>query len=671
MIISNPTNTVLESSLNAQGTTKCTIQASGKVFQLLSKNLYSNPIKSVVREISSNALDSHKNAGRADVPFDITLPDNFNSSFVVTDHGTGMSHVEMQKIYSEYLNSTKNLTNDNIGGFGLGSKSPLAYTDSFSMICAKDNIQNTYVVFFDETGATSFNLVQSTSVDSTLFKYGSGVSVVIPVQPKDFNAFKEAVLYYCSYFEVKPNVNSNVDWFKIEDVLTVKGKSLKVNSSGYSNVLGITFVQGNIAYKTTECVNTKQLPGLQNNFVVYVPIGTLDVSLSRENLEVNQKNTSVIANTKKEIEDHISNYIAHTLQEISTEPGFIPLNTYKKFMSSSRFFVDAKHPLMDSTDFFKYFTITRYSKYGKPWLYRPTDKVTYFDLYSRYLESTTVFNVPSEKIPYKSNRLNNYKKNNGFNLVEPNSNFYLDFPGVDPKQYFIEHYFVSNELTELKDLPFDKIKRNQVSVKNSPKTYSVILSDDFNETSFDDPYLHQKMTVKEIKQKQTEGYHLIFVNMLDQPSFFRKMFSVKLRVAKKVQKFMFVDLSCSYYFKRQSSFDFFRKAEVAFKETPEYKFALKTANKYNTVMHIAEVLQKHPLFNRIYNTCNETGAYCVDIYRVYTNKNHLHSFINKKYPLLFDMISYNGTSRVSSDVLLKYLDIQDELNELKSKQSTV
>lgn len=55
-------NQALESSTE---TTKMRLSedASSMVFQLFTKNVYSNPIGTVVREITSNCFDSHTEAG--------------------------------------------------------------------------------------------------------------------------------------------------------------------------------------------------------------------------------------------------------------------------------------------------------------------------------------------------------------------------------------------------------------------------------------------------------------------------------------------------------------------------------------------------------------------------------------------------------------------------------
>jgi HSP90 family molecular chaperone len=68
-----------------------TIAASSKAFQILSNQLYTDKPRAILRELSTNALDAHIAAGKADVPFEVQLPTTWDSTLIVKDFGTGMS----------------------------------------------------------------------------------------------------------------------------------------------------------------------------------------------------------------------------------------------------------------------------------------------------------------------------------------------------------------------------------------------------------------------------------------------------------------------------------------------------------------------------------------------------------------------------------------------------
>lgn len=87
----------------------------------------------MIRELSCNAKDAHVDAGKGDVPFEIHLPNDLEPWFAVTDFGIGLSHEDVTGLYRTYFDSTKTKSNDVTGQFGIGSKSPFAYVDQFTV----------------------------------------------------------------------------------------------------------------------------------------------------------------------------------------------------------------------------------------------------------------------------------------------------------------------------------------------------------------------------------------------------------------------------------------------------------------------------------------------------------------------------------------------------------
>lgn len=83
---------------------------------------YSDPISTIVREITSNCFDSHIEAG-VDKNIEIEIK-NKNyltgqaASIHFRDFGVGLSPERIKTVYSKFFKSTKRDTDNEIGGFG-------------------------------------------------------------------------------------------------------------------------------------------------------------------------------------------------------------------------------------------------------------------------------------------------------------------------------------------------------------------------------------------------------------------------------------------------------------------------------------------------------------------------------------------------------------------------
>ena len=73
--------------------------AENMVFQMFTKNVYSNPIGTIVREITSNCFDSHVEAG-VDSPVVIRKFKQDDTTYIAfIDYGVGMSPDRIYNIY--------------------------------------------------------------------------------------------------------------------------------------------------------------------------------------------------------------------------------------------------------------------------------------------------------------------------------------------------------------------------------------------------------------------------------------------------------------------------------------------------------------------------------------------------------------------------------------------
>ena len=116
----------------------------GFILSTLRDKMYSNPVKTICREISCNARDAHREVGTPELPIEIHLPYRFDSNFKIKDFGPGISPSRMSNVFIRYGNSTKNDSNTETGGFGLGAKTPFAYSDQFSIVTIVPEVWGAY-----------------------------------------------------------------------------------------------------------------------------------------------------------------------------------------------------------------------------------------------------------------------------------------------------------------------------------------------------------------------------------------------------------------------------------------------------------------------------------------------------------------------------------------------
>lgn len=172
---------------------------SGHAAKVLYDQLYTNKPQSILRELATNAWDSHVEAGIPQRPFVIQLPTMLDSTLRVRDFGVSMTHQQTMKLYTTIFASSKQASNDVVGQFGLGSKSPFAYTDSFVVTCWLNGLKRTYVASLDANGMPILtHLLNEESDEET------GMEVSFPVQARHFSDFRNAAQKVALGFDVLP-----------------------------------------------------------------------------------------------------------------------------------------------------------------------------------------------------------------------------------------------------------------------------------------------------------------------------------------------------------------------------------------------------------------------------------------------------------------------------------
>ena len=280
------------------------------MFEMLSRNLYQKPIESIVREITSNCFDSHIEAGVDDPVVIKKAYEEEGTCISFIDVGVGLSPLRMMKIYMNYFSSTKRSDNALIGGFGLGSKSPLSYTDYFYINTIYNGLKYEYIFsrgeqqpeldsihgYHDEPlEAKVYKKLKIETLDGTIYlpvvkrrtynnpigiptseRNGTEIKIVIDGY-SDEEKFRQALKSQLCYFD---NVYFQ-DW-GIDNEYKIYEKNLfrYRNKNQYSNEMHILF--GKVAYPIDwEAIGLERI---KVPIGVKFEIGELIVTPNRESL---------------------------------------------------------------------------------------------------------------------------------------------------------------------------------------------------------------------------------------------------------------------------------------------------------------------------------------------------------------------------------------------------
>lgn len=172
---------------------------SAHLYKVLYSSLYEDKEQVTLGELAANGLDAQRVNGKEDIPISIQLPTELDPHLVVSDCGIGMSLETVQNLYSTYGASTKRNNNNEIGGFGYGSKSPFSLSDSFTVETTNSGITTTASCYLDE-GVPKFAVFSSVFTDRP-----SGTTIRVPVANEETQQkLASKAKYLFVIWDVKP-----------------------------------------------------------------------------------------------------------------------------------------------------------------------------------------------------------------------------------------------------------------------------------------------------------------------------------------------------------------------------------------------------------------------------------------------------------------------------------
>ena len=292
--------------------TQCGMVVNAKAFDMLARQ-YSDPIKAILQELGANAADSHVRVGKEAVPFSVKLPNTLDPHLRIRDYGVGMSEEVIYDVYINYMKSDKTETNSETGCFGIGSKTPLAYADQFNITTYNDGVMTMYALVKNEEGVPELNEFGSWDTDED-----TGVEISFAVKEDDFEKFSERAVKVFSYFKNRPEVSGNGSFeFKDLGEAILKGDTWSV-SKGYADSY---VVMGNVAYPIDEYqfeYGSQHRRFLNNSVIMEVPIGSLNVTPSRESLEYSEHTIEGIKNAVDIVLNEINDVVIEKFKDCNS-----------------------------------------------------------------------------------------------------------------------------------------------------------------------------------------------------------------------------------------------------------------------------------------------------------------------------------------------------------------
>lgn len=306
-----------ERQVAISGTTqkaKMSIHADSRMFKNLLSSIYSEKEKTVIRELMANAFDAHVEAGCPEREIEVHLPTALDPTLIVRDYGVGMSHDFMMNLYSAVGFSTKQQDNKQTGMFGVGSKSPMAITDSFIVKAYDADGIRQYMIVIPQDDHPEINFTFHTRDQDK--KYERGIEVIVPIDVSRRNAvldglatqhfcwFDKPVKFLGAIGEVKHRFYTSIN--KIADGVYIAAPAKGSTTVNATKSKWNVFVrQGAAVYPLIETqVDTKldqrvrsMIENLCSNgrhLLIDLPIGTANVTMAREAIQYDKESTANI-----------------------------------------------------------------------------------------------------------------------------------------------------------------------------------------------------------------------------------------------------------------------------------------------------------------------------------------------------------------------------------------
>ena len=281
----------------------------------LRDKIYSDKILAVVREYICNALDEHKkhNIKEAVVVGVSSGTPDVKPTFFVRDYAKGLSEDNIRNVFGMYFRSTKSNNNDQIGGFGIGSKAGHSYTDTFYVKSFYNGVCSLYACTLGggSTGVPVGHIFKVSEEPTT----ETGLEVSLEIKnASDYAQFTN----HCSSFVkfCSQNIVYNCDGeSKVPEIPSYEETIGDFKFSFYKGAKGVQDVKihmGDVCYEDHVFFN--KYGGIcsaklnrDTVMVIQIPMGKMTLPISRESFETTPSNLRVMEELNKAVAEVCKN----------------------------------------------------------------------------------------------------------------------------------------------------------------------------------------------------------------------------------------------------------------------------------------------------------------------------------------------------------------------------
>jgi len=290
------------------------------IIKLLRDKMYKNKIAAVCREVVSNSRDANREAGRSEVPVVVEITNSLGSLIsdeetyiTFQDNGIGISPERMDNIFLKYGGSTKRDTDEYTGGFGIGAKTPFAYSNEFVIITIVEEkgvrTKYEYQAVISSNGKSEVS--RMLLLGSEVTQEQTGTKICVPIKEEDRNTFEKELIFVVSLWEVKPILKGFNQKITLEVIKETKEYILMKDTKEGDSLYGDKSIIGLIDeipyllnsdslkryYNLFGEVNS-QLRNVTNTYIVLkYNVGEISVSGSREDVEYIEDNLAKFKNS--------------------------------------------------------------------------------------------------------------------------------------------------------------------------------------------------------------------------------------------------------------------------------------------------------------------------------------------------------------------------------------